>query len=87
MFTESLLHGMGQGYTNSNSFSPPNKHYSYELYLTHGETILGGQGAEGLVHGSEHSACAGGVALLCSGRAVAEDRRLPLYGLEVDLCN
>lgn len=37
MFTESLLHGMGQGYTNSNSFDPPHKHYSYELHLTHGK--------------------------------------------------
>lgn len=87
MFTESLLYGMGQGYTNSNSFNPPHKHYSYELRLTHGETILGGQGAQGLVHSSENSAYAAGVALLCFGRVVPEDRGLHLYGLEVDLCN
>lgn len=87
MFTESFLHRMGQGYPNSNSFNPPHKHYSCELHVTPSETILGGQGAEGLVHSSENSAYAGGVALLYFGRAVAEDRGLHLYELEVDLCN
>lgn len=77
-----------RGVVHGNSCNPPNnpKRYSDELHVTHTETILGSQCAEGLVASPlKQQMCSRSDTLLCSGKAGTEETGLQLYGLEADL--